>query len=111
MSNNPTTINNENEYLEFSNLMKEQYEELEKENKKLIIKNNKLKKELCSLYGVSRVIDYMASSLLNIPNILLELIERQRSALSIIVETEILNIPEEEDEEIEVVMQMVFNDD
>jgi len=110
MNNNPNTINNDNDYMEFSKLMQEQYNELKKENKNLKKHLFNYQKEICSIYGIMRVIDFMISDLHNIPNVLIELIERQRSALSRIVEKDIIKYidedEEEEQEEEELIVQL-----
>ena len=110
MNNNPNTINNDNDYMEFSKLMKDQYDELKKENKNLKKHLFNYQKEICSIYGIMRVIDFMISDLHNIPNVLIELIERQRSALSRIVEKDIIKYidedEEEEQEEEELIVQL-----
>ena len=113
MDNNE--INNDNQYLEFSNLMKEQYNELKQENinfkKELVL----IKKELCSSYGLSRVIDSMSSELVNIPIVLINLIESHREFLSKIVQDYIIksDLQEEDtdDEEEELLVHMVLNQD
>ncbi len=113
MNNNE--IKNDNEYMEFSNMMKEQYDQLKKENKKLKKKIYDYQKEFCSIYGVLRIIDFMASELINIPNVLIELIERQRGALSDLVEKDIIKYVDEDqeelDEEEQIIVQMVLNEE
>jgi len=115
MNNNPNTINNDNDYMEFSKLMQEQYNELKKENKNLKKHLFNYQKEICSIYGIMRVIDFMISDLHNIPNVLIELIERQRSALSRIVEKDIIKYidedEEEEEEELNIIVEMVLNEE
>ncbi len=115
MDNNPNTINNDNDYMEFSKLMKEQYDELKEENKNLKKHLFNYQKEICSIYGIMRVIDFMITDLHNIPNILIELVERQRSALSRIVEKDIIKYEDEdeieEEEELNIIVEMVLNEE
>jgi len=112
---NNNEIKDENDYLEFSNMMKEQYDELKKENKNLKKRIYEYQKEFCSCYGVLRIIDFMASELVNIPNVLVELIERQRGALSNLVEKDIIKYVDEDEEELDeeeqIIVQMVLNED
>jgi hypothetical protein len=111
---NINEINNDNQYLEFSNLMKEQYDELKKENinfkKELVL----IKKEICSSYGLSRVIDTMSSELVNIPIVLINLIESHREFLSKIVQDFIIKSDledEESDDEDEIMVNLLINQD
>ena len=64
MNNNE--IKNDNEYMEFSNQMKEQYNELEAEKKLTEMENYELKKEIVTIYGLIRVLDTCLSDLHNI---------------------------------------------
>jgi len=101
--------------MEFSKLMQEKYDELKKENKNLKKHLFNYQKEICSIYGIMRVIDFMISDLHNIPNVLIELVERQRSALSRIVEKDIIKYvdedEEEEEEELNIIVEMVLNEE
>ena len=108
MNNIPN--DNENDYLIFCNELKAQYEVLDKEKKIIEKENILLKKEILSIYGILRVLDSSITDLYNIPNFVVELIERTRGALSYVVETYILKIKEEEEEEEEIVVHMVFDE-
>jgi len=107
--------NNENEYITLCNEMKEQYNELKEENKNLKKHLFNYQKEICSCFGISRIIDFMISDLHNIPNVLIELVERQRSALSRIVEKDIIKYIDEDEEEeednMEIIVEMVLNEE
>tara|TARA_R110001592_G_scaffold124119_1_gene332782 strand:+ start:60 stop:395 length:336 start_codon:yes stop_codon:yes gene_type:complete len=107
MSNN-NEIKNDNEYLEFSNQMKEQYNELEAEKKLTEMENYELKKEIVTIYGLIRVLDTCLSDLHNIPNFVVELAERTRGGLSSVMDKYIFNIKDESDDE-EEDMQVLIN--
>jgi len=106
MNNNE--IKNDNEYMEFSNQMKEQYEELEAEKKLTEMENYELKKEIVTVYGLIRVLDTCISDLHNIPNFVVELAERTRGGLSSVMDKYIFNIKDESDDE-EEDMQVLVN--
>jgi len=105
-------INNDNQYLEYSKQMMEQYNELKQENinfkKELVL----IKKEICSSYGLCRVIDNMASDLVNIPSVLINLIESHREFLSDVIKKSIIKSDLEEDEsddEDELMVNLLMN--
>ena len=106
--------NNENQYIQYCDEMKEQFNELKEENKGLKKELYFIKKELCSTYGISRIIDYMADDLHNIPILLLDLIQRQRGSLSTLFEKYIIKYEDEdekeEQEELEIIVRMNFED-
>ena len=106
MNNNE--IKNDNEYLEFSNQMKEQFNELEAEKKLTEMENYELKKEIVTVYGLIRVLDTCISDLHNIPNFVVELAERTRGGLSSVMDKYIFNIKDESDDE-EEDMQVLVN--
>ena len=106
MNNNE--IKNDNEYMEFSNQMKEQYEELEAEKKLTEMENYELKKEIVTVYGLIRVLD----TCINIPNFVAELAERTRGGLSSVMDKYIFNIKEDEsddEEDMQVLINMQFD--
>ena len=105
---NINEIKNDNEYMEFSNQMKEQYEELEAEKKLTEMENYELKKEIVTVYGLIRVLDTCISDLHNIPNFVAELAERTRGGLSSVMDKYIFNIKDESDDE-EEDMQVLVN--
>ena len=107
MNNNE--IKNDNEYMEYSNMMKEQYEELQAEKKLTEMENYELKKELMTIYGLIRVLDTCISDLHNIPNFIVELAERTRGGLSSVMDKYIFNIEDESDDEEEEDMQLLVN--
>jgi len=107
MSNN-NEIKNDNEYLEFSNQMKDQFNELEAEKKLTEMENYELKKEIVTVYGLIRVLDTCISDLHNIPNFVVELAERTRGGLSSVMDKYIFNIKDESDDE-EEDMQVLVN--
>ena len=107
MSNN-NEIKNDNEYLEFSNQMKDQFNELEAEKKLTEMENYELKKEIVTIYGLIRVLDTCISDLHNIPNFVAELTERTRGGLSSVMDKYIFNIKDESDDE-EEDMQVLVN--
>lgn len=47
----------ENEYIELTNQLKTKFDEVEKKEKKLAIKIQDLTKQLCSIYGLIRILD------------------------------------------------------
>jgi len=106
MNNNE--IKNDNEYLEFSNQMKDQFNELEAEKKLTEMENYELKKEIVTVYGLIRVLDTCISDLHNIPNFVVELAERTRGGLSSVMDKYIFNIKDESDDE-EEDMQVLVN--
>jgi len=111
MSNN-NEIKNDNEYLEFSNQMKEQFNELEAEKKLTEMENYELKKEIVTVYGLIRVLDTCISDLHNIPNFVVELAERTRGGLSSVMDKYIFNIKEDEsdeEEDMQVLVNMQFD--
>ena len=109
MNNNE--IKNDNEYMEFSEMMKQQYEELKAEKKLTEMENYELKKELMTIYGLLRVLDTCISDLHNIPNFIVELAERTRGGLSSVMDKYIFNIEDESDdeEEMQVLVNMQFD--
>jgi len=110
MNNNE--IKNDNEYLEFSNQMKEQFNELEAEKKLTEMENYELKKEIVTVYGLIRVLDTCISDLHNIPNFVVELAERTRGGLSSVMDKYIFNIKEDEsddEEDMQVLVNMQFD--
>ena len=109
MNNNE--IKNDNEYMEFSEMMKQQYEELQAEKKLTEMENYELKKELMTIYGLIRVLDTCISDLHNIPNFIVELAERTRGGLSSVMDKYIFNIEDESDdeEEMQVLVNMQFD--
>jgi len=111
MSNN-NEIKNDNEYLEFSNQMKDQFNELEAEKKLTEMENYELKKEIVTVYGLIRVLDTCISDLHNIPNFVVELAERTRGGLSSVMDKYIFNIKEDEsdeEEDMQVLVNMQFD--
>jgi len=107
MNNNE--IKNDNEYLEFSNQMKDQFNELEAEKKLTEMENYELKKEIVTVYGLIRVLDTCISDLHNIPNFVVELAERTRGGLSSVMDKYIFNIKEDESDDEEEDMQVLVN--
>ena len=90
-----TNIQNEQEYLDMTNHLKELYNVKDKELETLKEKNLDLKKVILSCYGSIRLLDQ------NFHNLLLDsecnqyIIESLRSYLSDVVEYNILNIQDE----------------
>ena len=95
LKNEITNIENEQEYLDMTNHLKELYNVKDKELEKLKEKNLDLKKIILSCYGSIRLLDQ------NFHNLLLDsecnqyIIESLRSYLSDVVEYNILNIQDE----------------
>ena len=95
LKNEITNIENEQEYLDMTNHLKELYNVKDKELEKLKEKNLDLKKVILSCYGSIRLLDQ------NFHNLLLDsecnqyIIESLRSYLSDVVEYNILNIQDE----------------
>jgi hypothetical protein len=95
LKNEITNIENEQEYLDMTNHLKELYNVKDKELETLKEKNLDLKKVILSCYGSIRLLDQ------NFHNLLLDsdcnqyIIESLRSYLSDVVEYNILNIQDE----------------
>ena len=88
----PKSPSNEGEYIEMSNHLKKIYEEVDLKNQKLTLEKMELQKILMSSYGMSRVIDNLASNIMDIPADLVMLIEHMRSFLSDELDTHVFNI-------------------
>ena len=97
LKNEITNIENEQEYLDMSNHLKDLYDKKDKELEKVKELNLDLKKVVMTCYGSIRLLDQ------NFHNILLDsdcnqlIIESLRSYLSDVVEYNILNIQDDED--------------
>lgn len=72
----------EGEYLEMVNQLKESFDEKDKEMIKMNKENEELKKNLISVYGYIRILDYIASSSNEIDFELKGMIDILRSFLS-----------------------------
>ena len=83
---------NENEYIAMSNHLKELYDQIDLKNKKLTFEKMELQKILMSAYGMSRVIDYLTSNIMDIPADLVLLIEHLRGFLSDELDNHVFNI-------------------
>ena len=88
----PKSPSNEGEYIEMSNHLKKIYEEVDLKNQKLTLEKMELQKILMSSYGMSRVIDNLASNIMDIPADLVMLIEHLRSFLSDELDNHVFNI-------------------
>jgi len=83
---------NEGEYIEMSNHLKKIYDQVDLKNQRLTLDKMELQKILMSAYGMSRVIDNLASNIMDIPADLVMLIEHMRSFLSDELDTHVFNI-------------------
>ena len=83
---------NENDYLEMTNHLKQLYDEIEMKNNMLELQKLDLKKVLITVYGLSRMIDNICDNIDGIPNDLITLIEVLRSYLSAEVDSHIFHI-------------------
>jgi hypothetical protein len=72
----------EGEYLELVNQLKEDFDKKDKEVLKIKEDNTRLKKELMSIYGYIRILDYMADSTFDMDFELKGLIDVLRSYTS-----------------------------
>lgn len=92
-------MNNENQYLTMANELKEQYDELVKDRKKIIEDLLFFKKEFITTYGVIRLLDIDLSSEFVLNNSIVQIIENLRSHLSKIFESKILMIEDDENDD------------
>lgn len=83
---------NENDYLEMTNHLKQLYDEIEMKNNMLELQKLDLKKVLITSYGLIRMIDNICDNIDGIPNDLITLIEVVRSYLSAEVDSHIFHI-------------------
>ena len=83
---------NEGEYLAMADHLKKIYDEVEMKNQRLTLDKMELQKILMSAYGMSRVIDNLASNIMDIPADLVMLIEHMRGFLSDELDTHVFNI-------------------
>lgn len=72
----------EGEYLELVNQLKEDFDKKDKEVLRIKEENTRLKKELMSIYGYIRILDYMADSTFDMDFELKGLIDVLRSYTS-----------------------------